>query len=196
MTETEWDDKLGIQTCGREDYQEDEVHYPYEPTPYSVLERLAGSGYISQTDCLLDYGCGKGRVPVFFSKMLGCSCLGIEFDRILFNISCENKKKSGSEEASIYYSDAETYPVPTEVTRCFFFNPFGEQILRCALNRIVDSYYADPREILLFFYYPEDSQVALLMTIDELMFVDELSCVDLFPGRNERERILIFEVTG
>ena len=60
MTETEWDDKLGIQTCGREDYQEDKVHYPYEPTPYSVLERLAGSGYISQTDCLLDYGCGQG----------------------------------------------------------------------------------------------------------------------------------------
>ena len=196
MTEKDWDEKLGIQTCGREDYQEDRVHYPYEPTPYSVLERLAESGCISQTDCLLDYGCGKGRVPVFFSKMLGCRCLGIEFDPLLCNISQANKMQSGSTKVSIHYADAEKYRVPTEVTRCFFFNPFGEEVLRRALNRIVDSYYENPREILLFFYYPQDSHAALLMTGDALMFVDEISCSDLFPGRNERERILIFEVTG
>ena len=196
MTELEWDEKLGIQTCGREDYQEDRVHYPYEPTPYPVLERLAESGYISKTDCLLDYGCGKGRVPIFFSKMLGCSGLGIEFDPHLSNVFQVNKMTSGSTNVSIHYADAEKYRVPTEVTRCFFFNPFGEEVLRCALNRIVDSYYENPREILLFFYYPQDSHVALLMTMDALMFTDEISCLDLFPGRNERERILIFEVTG
>lgn len=196
MTETEWDGRLGIQTCGREDYQEDRLHYPYEPTPYSVLERLAENGCISRTDCLLDYGCGKGRVPVFFSKMLGCSCLGIEFDRLLYDRARENVTRSGLAAVSIYHADAEMYRVPTEVTRCFFFNPFGEQILRCALNRILDSFYKNPREILLFFYYPKDSDVALLMTTDELMFSDEISCSDLFPGRNERERILIFEVTG
>ena len=196
MTEAEWDGRLGIHTCGREDYQEDRLHYPYEPTPYSVLERLAGSGCISRTDCLLDYGCGKGRVPVFFSKMLGCRSLGIEFDRLLYDASLENVAKSGSAAVSIYHADAELYQVPAEVTRCFFFNPFGEQILRCALNRILDSFYETAREILLFFYYPKDSDAALLMTIDELMFADEISCSDLFPGRDERERILIFEVTG
>ena len=195
MTETEWDERLGIQTCGREDYQEDSVHYPYEPTPYPVLERLAESGYISQTDCLLDYGCGKGRVPIFFSKVLGCRGLGIEFDPLLCNAFRDNKEKSETEEVSIYCADAEKVRVPAEVTKCFFFNPFGEQVLRGAFKRIVDSYYENPREILLFFYYPQDSHVALLMTSDALMFVDEISCSDLFPGKDERERILIFEVT-
>lgn len=42
----EWDQKLKIHTMGRDDSQENAYHHPYEPTPYCVLERLAGSGYI------------------------------------------------------------------------------------------------------------------------------------------------------
>jgi len=43
MTDYEkiWDSSLGIQTCGRDALGADEYHHPYEPTPYSVLERLA-----------------------------------------------------------------------------------------------------------------------------------------------------------
>ena len=29
---------------------------------------------------------------------------------------------------------------------------------------------------------------------NELLFVDEIDCIDLFEGKNDRERILIFEV--
>ena len=64
------------------------------------------------------------------------------------------------------------------------------------LGRIMDSYYDEPREMLLFFYYPSDEYVGYLMTADELMFVDEIDCRDLFSGSDERERILIFEVVG
>ena len=52
--------------------------------------------------------------------------------------------------------------------------------------------YQNPREILLFFYYPSDEYVGWLMTVDELMFVDEIDCRDLFEGENGRERILVF----
>ena len=33
----------------------------------------------------------------------------------------------------------------------------------------------------------------MLMTTEELMFVDEIDCRDLFPGNDPRERILVFE---
>ena len=36
--------------------------------------------------------------------------------------------------------------------------------------------------------------MAYLMTVPELEFFDEVDCVDLFPGVNPRERILIFQV--
>lgn len=65
MTEHEWDRKLHIDTLGRDDSKEDNYHYPYEPTPYSVLKRLAESGYITKEHYVVDYGCGKGRINFF-----------------------------------------------------------------------------------------------------------------------------------
>lgn len=50
---------------GRDDSNADRYRYPYEPTPYSVLERLANAGYMRKGNTLLDYGCGKGRVDFF-----------------------------------------------------------------------------------------------------------------------------------
>ena len=50
-TEHNWDKLLQIQTCGRDETNADEYHHPYEPTPYSVLERLEDVGaVIHRTD--------------------------------------------------------------------------------------------------------------------------------------------------
>ena len=65
--ENTWDKLLHIKTTGRDDSNADQYRYPYEPTPYSVLERLANSGLISKKDVVLDYGCGKGRVDFYLA---------------------------------------------------------------------------------------------------------------------------------
>ena len=44
--ESQWDKMLKIKTTGRDDSHADAFCYPYEPTPYCVLERLANSGLI------------------------------------------------------------------------------------------------------------------------------------------------------
>ena len=59
--EESWDKLLRIHTTGRDDSKADQFRYPYEPTPYSVLQRLANEGLIRKGDTLIDYGCGKGR---------------------------------------------------------------------------------------------------------------------------------------
>ena len=51
-----------------------------------------------------------------------------------------------------------------------------------------------PPKMFLFFYYPSDEYISYLMTVDELAFLDEIDCRDLFDGENPRERIMIFEV--
>lgn len=43
-------------------------------------------------------------------------------------------------------------------------------------------------------YYPSDEYLTYLMTVDEMMFTDEIDCSDLFGGNRERERIMIFEI--
>ena len=50
--EEKWDRLLRIRTTGRDDSHADQYRYPYEPTPYSVLERLAQSGRIRKKQVL------------------------------------------------------------------------------------------------------------------------------------------------
>ena len=89
---------------------------------------------------------------------------------------------------------AEEYEVPADVNRCYFFNPFSVEILHKVMARICESWYENPREILLFFYYPADEYISYLMTVDELEFYDEIECDDLFGGSDPRERIMVFQL--
>ena len=75
--EKKWDKLLQIHTTGRDDSNSDQYRYPYEPTPYSVLERLANSGLLRKENTLLDYGCGKGRVDFFLSYQTRCHMIGV-----------------------------------------------------------------------------------------------------------------------
>lgn len=195
INENKWDKLLRIRTSGRDDSRSDQYRYPYEPTPYSVLERLAFSGYIGKKNMLVDYGCGKGRVDFFLSYQTRCRSIGIEYDERIFETAAENQKTTVSAgRVKLVLQNAETYAVPETADRFYFFNPFSVEILRSVLERIRESYYEQPREMMLFFYYPSDEYVSHLMTMDELTFVDEINCRDLFDGENSRERILVFQI--
>lgn len=195
INENKWDKLLRIRTSGRDDSRSDQYRYPYEPTPYSVLERLAFSGYIGKKNTLVDYGCGKGRVDFFLSYQTRCRSIGIEYDERIFETAAENQKTAVSAgRVKLVLQNAETYVVPETADRFYFFNPFSVEILRSVLERIRESYYEQPREMMLFFYYPSDEYVSHLMTMDELTFLDEINCRDLFDGENSRERILVFQI--
>lgn len=191
-----WDKLLKIKTTGRDDSNSDQYRYPYEPTPYSVLERLANSGFICKRDVVIDYGCGKGRVDFFLSYQTKANTIGIEYDERIYKSALENQNTAVSREKSQFVLvGAEAYEVPLEVNKFYFFNPFSVEILHKVMARIRESYYENPREILFFFYYPSDEYISYLMTVDDLEFYDEIACGDLFAGNDLRERIMIFSMT-
>ncbi len=193
--ESNWDKLLKIKTSGRDDSSADQYRYPYEPTPYSVLEQLAFSGYIGKNNILLDYGCGKGRVEFFLSYQTRCQSIGIEFDDRIYDGAMENKKTAVSAgRVTFEHQDAMAFSVDEKIDRFYFFNPFSIDILQKVIARILESYYASPRRMLLFFYYPSDEYVSYMMTANECIFLDEIDCRHLFQGDNPREKILIFEV--
>ncbi len=195
--EDKWDRLLQIRTTGRDDTGADQYRYPYEPTPYPVLERLANSGYIRKGNTLLDYGCGKGRVDFFLSWQLRCRTIGVEYDERIYDKAVESQKTAVSAERTTFkLTDAEHFAVPESVDRIYFFNPFSLELLRKVFGRILESWYGAPRKILFFFYYPSDEYISYLMTVDELDFLDEIDCRDLFPGDDPRERIIIFACGG
>ena len=197
MTDNEitWDKLLQIKTTGRDDSNADQYRYPYEPTPYRVLERLANSGLIRKKDVVLDYGCGKGRVDFYLSYQTKAKTIGIEYDERIYQSALQNQQAAVSREKTEFVmARAETYDVPSEVNRCWFFNPFSVELLRKVMARIIESYYVNRREMLLFFYYPSEEYISYLMTVDELEFYDEIACDDLFEGSDPRERIMIFSL--
>ena len=67
--ENRWDKLLQIHTMGRDDSRSDLYRYPYEPTPYCVLERMANTpGFVG---CAVREGqallraCGFRRFAAF-----------------------------------------------------------------------------------------------------------------------------------
>lgn len=193
--ENNWDKLLQIKTVGRDETNADEYHHPYEPTDYCVLERLAESGFFGEEDVVLDYGCGNGRVGFFLSYRTKTKTIGIEYDEHIYEDALENRKSTVSGvKQDFVLTRAEEYEVPQEVNRCYFFNPFAVEILHKVLARIVESWYENPREIFLFFYYPADEYISSMMTVGELEFYDEIECDDLFEGSDPRERIMIFRL--
>ncbi len=192
-SENTWDKLLHIKTTGRDDSNADQYRYPYEPTPYRVLERLANSGLIGKKDVVLDYGCGKGRVDFYLAYQTKANTIGVEYDERIYQGAIENRKTAVSGARTEFVQmRAEEYRVPGEVNRCYFFNPFSVELLHKVMARMIESYYENPREVFLFFYYPSEEYIFYLMTVDELEFYDEIDCSDLFEGNGARERIMIF----
>jgi predicted RNA methylase len=193
--ENTWDKLLQIKTTGRDDSNADQYCYPYEPTPYSVLERLANSGLIRKKDVVLDYGCGKGRVDFFLAYQVKANTIGIEYDERIYQSVLRNQETAVSGARTKFeLAKAESYVVPPEVKHCYFFNPFSVELLHKVIARILEAYYENPREMYIYFYYPSDEYISYLMTVDEMEFYDEINCEDLFDGNDTREQIMIFRI--
>jgi len=194
MNETQWDKKLKIHTIGRDESRADRFHYPYEPTPYCVLERLAKSGFISRSSCLVDYGCGKGRVGFFLAAQTGCKAIGVEYDERIFQQAQNNLQScTVGKNIQLLCIDAAQF-IPEKADCFYFFNPFSVEILAPVLQNIKQTWYEAPRKMYLFFYYPNDDYRALLEEDDFLSCVEEIDCRDLFDGTDRRETILVYEL--
>ena len=194
-SEIAWEKLLQIKTTGRDDSNADQYHYPYEPTPYGVLERVANSGFLTKKDVVLDYGCGKGRVGFFLSYQTKAHTIGIEYDERIYQSALENKKTAVSgARTEFVLTRAEEYSVPAQVNRCYFFNPFSVELLQKVMARILESYHENPREMLLFFYYPSEEYINYLLAMEEMKFYSGIGCADLYEGSDLREQVLIFKI--
>ena len=94
--ENQWDRLLKIKTMGRDDSNADQYRYPYEPTPYAVLERLANSGWIRKGRYPVRLWLWRGRVDCCLSYQTRCHSIGVEYDPRIYEAAAENKKTAVS----------------------------------------------------------------------------------------------------
>lgn len=193
--EVELDRFLKIKTNGRDDSNSNFTNYPYEATPYAVLQTLSNSGYITKKDKIVDYGCGKGRVSFYLSYSTKAKTIGIEYDTRLFNSAMENHKKCiSSSRVQFINCNASEYEVVADITGAYFFNPFSVKVLKDVIDRIKISKKIIDREIKLFFYYPSKEYLEFLNSRDDIVFIENISCHDLFKENDEREYIAVYRI--
>ncbi len=192
--EVQIDRLLNIKTNGRDDSNSNYVNFPYEPTPYSVLEILAMSGYIKKNDVLIDYGCGKGRVDLYISYQTKAYSIGIEYDERLYNAALLNKKNAiKSKKVEFVHINAKEY-IPSDIDCAYFFNPFSVKVLDEVIKKIEIICKRDNKEVLLFFYYPSESYIKYLNSLSNVSLVDNLDCSYLYEKYDARECILIYKM--
>ena len=192
--EVEMDRFLKIKTNGRDDTNSNFINYPYEATPYVVLQALANSGYISKKDKIIDFGCGKGRVSFFLAYLTKAKIIGIEYDERLYERALENHKRCiYSNKVELVNCNAKDYIIPLDVTGLYFFNPFSVEILKDVLENARQSKIDNGHDIKLFFYYIS-SEFTKLLEDEKIELIDTIECYDYFDVFNEREVIKIYKI--
>ena len=193
--EMELDKILKIKTSGRDDTNSNYINFPYEATPYSVLQSLSNSGHIEKSDIIIDYGCGKGRVDFYLAYANKCNMIGVEYDERLYNTALENHKKSiSSNRVNFVHSCASTYEVPTNVTAAYFFNPFSVTILKDVIENIRKSISKNKRTIKLFFYYPSKEYLSFFERNPDIIHIEDINCMDQFKTNDKKEYITIYQM--
>lgn len=192
--ELELDKLLRIKTSGRDDSNSDLTNFPYEPTPYSVLELLANSGYLSKNDVVIDFGSGKGRVDFYLAYYLKCHMIGVEYDNRLFQRAISNLKDAKSKSrVEFVLKNASEYEIPDNAKALYFFNPFNVSVLIDVINNLRESIRKNKRNVLLIFYYPSKKYLEYLNSEKDIKHIDDLDCKELF-NNDSREVISIYKI--
>lgn len=179
-------------------YPESHHYNPYEPTPYSALERLLQAYSFDKQDSIIDFGCGKGRLPFYLHYFQHLSVTGIEMDSDFYNDAQHNlqayKQLTNPEkhEAGIQFICclAEEYTISAKDNRFYFFNPFSVEIFQRIVSNIQTSVENTPREVDIILYYPHDSYIHFLEQYSpfELFLEIKLKAYWMNPD----ERIVIY----
>jgi SAM-dependent methyltransferase len=200
MKEYYYDKLLNIKTSGYQKDHNKSIHYhPYEPTPYSALEKLFEMYKLKSTDRIVDFGCGKGRLNFYINYLFDATVIGIEMNETFYREAIENRsrflKKTKHNKDNIHFHCclAEEYEIDPRDNRFYFFNPFTIQIFRNVINNILLSNEHSEREIELVLYYVSEDYIYFLENHTTFELKEEVILPGLFE-QNPFERFLIYQL--
>lgn len=166
-----YDAFLGINTKEEEEWEEEgisEEYNRYEVTPYDALSVACEQLRIKPTDCVVDFGCGKGRILFFFNNFFLCRTKGIELDDELYQQLEDNKAyydvrfKERGRMIDLYHMKAEEYTIAKEDNVFYFFNPCSPEHFAEILENIVVSIEESFRVVTLILYYGSDDYLRII----------------------------------
>ncbi len=135
----------------------------------------------------IDFGCGKGRLLLLAMALPFRSVVGVELrkelsDQATFNL--RRYRKAASRNAACVNTNALDFEFPNEKLVLYFFNPFGEDILRAVLQNLGKSLSSCFRDVIVVLDMPIHAHVADNMP--HLSFVKEGYWYRMYRSRDIR----------
>lgn len=193
---------FNIKTTGEQHNFYESYHYNrYEATSYLALESLFKEYKVNSTDCVVDFGCGKGRLSFYINYYFNSKITGIEMNNNYYNTCINNKKnylkRYSKQKNKIEFLNefAEEYKVSSTDNKFYFFNPFSLQIFMKVIKNILISTENYPRDIELILYYPSDDYIYYLENYTEFKLIQEIN----IPNLNlidRRQKFLIYKISS
>ena len=200
MDEQYYENLLNIKTSGKQDLNETSIHYNrYEPTDYSSLEKFFSEYSLKETDSIIDFGSGKGRLNFFINNKFNAKVTGIEMNTFFYNEALKNKSsyiecsKKYENKISFINCLAEEYSIKDEDNIFYFFNPFSLQIFMKVLENILTSFCKCSRQIDIIIFYPSTDYIFFLENSTLFNLVLELK-LDNFKN-DPNERFLVYRLS-
>ncbi|WP_291733807.1 methyltransferase [Clostridium sp.] len=192
---------FNIKTTGEQQGFYESHHYNrYEATSYFALETLFKEYSLSSNDCIVDFGCGKGRLSFYINYYYNCKITGIEMNNNYFDICINNKKNYlknyNKEKNKIEFLNifAEKYKISSTDNKFYFFNPFSVQLFMKVINNILISLEKSPRDIDLILYYPSDEYIYYLENYTGFLLYKEIELPNLSIN-DKRQKFSIYRLT-
>ena len=200
MNEQDYEKLLNVKTSGEQKIFNKSIHYNrYEPTAYSALEVLSKNYTLTETDSIVDFGCGKGRLNFYINHFFQSTVTGIEMNSFFYQEALENKKayfkKHKKKLNSINFLNCfaeEFNPNPSD-NKFYFFNPFSIQIFTKVVKNIIISVENYERPVDIILYYPSDDYIYFLENNTPFHLFDEIRLPSLYD-KDHRQTFLVYRL--
>lgn len=181
MYERNYDGKLGIRTAGIREWKGLAPHYSrYEATPYEGLDKLFEIYKIEDTDRVVDYGCGRGRVAFYIHNRFKIPVTGIELHEVTYDEAITNKmryeKKIGETDIPIRFEFgyAQDYEIDPKDNIFYFFNPFAVHIFEEVVENILRSVKEHKRTVDIILFYPLPKYTRFLRRKTDFKLIEKI----------------------
>lgn len=198
MNEKEHDFSLKIKTTGVREWLTKSTHHNrYEATPYASLEEFFTTYKLKKEDVLVDFGCGKGRLPFYIHNRFDVATAGVEVSELLYDEALKNlvrymeKRKKSAQPIRFECILAEKYDIKEIDSHFYFFNPFSTVIFAKVINNILESVEKYPRQVDVILYYPSAEYMDCMENNLPFELFQEVKLKDLHEI-NKNERFVIF----
>lgn len=158
---------------------------------YSIKKAFKNLRIKFRDICLLDIGCGSGRVLSFGMLLKFKNVAGVDLDEKGIQKAIDNcqqlQKKGIKTTYNIQVADASQYDIPEDTNVIYLFNPFGEKTMSIVADNIIKHCQRLSKDIYVVYCNPVHMDV----------FMNRKECIRTFESffKNKRRELAIFRIT-